>query len=979
MSRFPRPFLVLASAACLFPVVVCAQDNAPIETRPVQPVRGRFGAGWDFRNGSVDTSDVNLGLDNTFTAEAWFRATDLSQEHVIASQGISLSGDHWELVSERDTGFLLARISNLESPEIRSTHRVVDDQWHYVAVVRSGGAVRLFVDDELVASVEGAVIDPPVNAGEFALGMRSDEKKQTYFLIDEVRISRTARDIVARPELPFIHDDATVQLWNFEASPDEYLARWTPGGETNQRNLPYPHRIAEFEYEGEEDWIDGRWQQTQFGPFLSHSFLIDGKQMGAKLIAVFLPNRSIAVFDSRDCSVTALFSDAEVKINPSRFGLMLKPSIEGELQAYVSPRKSWLSQDPDLNEWMPSDSKNAWDYRGLRLHGNRVLFEYRIAGAMVQEFNDALPSDRRTVYLRRIRLDRVSRPLMLTLAESLPGQITVDPDGRRAVLQTESESYEWTLTTTSSAGGLVARATDLAVQFDPSDEAQDYSIVFERRPKASEIQVPDTERSDWLEQTPSIDQLSIAGTGRWGQPLVTQGVVAENGHAAYVLDEISVPFENPFKALFFISGIDFFPNGDAAVCTAHGDVWIVKGIDATLRDVRWQRFATGLYQPLGIKINEQQVVVLGRDQLTKLVDENDDGEADWYASVCHDLSTQGQDHAYAMRLESDEQGNLYFLKSSEGPPHGCSLLKLAKGNETLEVVAGGFRHPYGLGVSPRGEITVADNEGNYVPSSKIDLIEPGGFYGYYEFPDAGGEIRRPNAPLCYIPKVMDNSCGGQTWVTSRHWGNYHVGEMLHLSWGRCTLHAVLRQRVGDIWQAATVRFPEIVFRSGSGTARFHPFDGQLYVVGLDGWQTGAVQDGCMTRVRFTGNPVLMPSEFAVHTNGIRIQFSEPLSSAEALAADDFEVSHWNYLWSADYGSFHYRPSDPDSIGHDSLPVASVIRLDDQTLFLKLNEVQLVDQLQVVCRVTATSGREQAFEIFGTVKAVAPALDVQAWR
>jgi len=42
------------------------------------------------------------------------------------------------------------------------------------------------------------------------------------------------------------------------------------------------------------------------------------------------------------------------------------------------------------------------------------------------------------------------------------------------------------------------------------------------------------------------------------------------------------PYESPWKALMFIAGLDFFSNGDAAVCTIHGDVWRVSGIDEKL-------------------------------------------------------------------------------------------------------------------------------------------------------------------------------------------------------------------------------------------------------------------------------------------------------------------------------------------------------------------------------------------------------------
>ena len=46
-------------------------------------------------------------------------------------------------------------------------------------------------------------------------------------------------------------------------------------------------------------------------------------------------------------------------------------------------------------------------------------------------------------------------------------------------------------------------------------------------------------------------------------------------------------------ALMFLTAIDFMPNGDTAVCTAHGDVWLVSGIDQNLDKLRWKASRPG--------------------------------------------------------------------------------------------------------------------------------------------------------------------------------------------------------------------------------------------------------------------------------------------------------------------------------------------------------------------------------------------------
>jgi hypothetical protein len=505
----------------------------------------------------------------------------------------------------------------------------------------------------------------------------------------------------------------------------------------------------------------------------------------------------------------------------------------------------------------------------------------------------------------------------------------------------------------------------------PSSARISYSTAANQPPKA-------TLASNQSSDLPRLATLRQPGARRWGKPLLTTGTLAkETGDSPYVVDRINPPRDNLFHALFFLAGLDFFANGDAAVCTAHGDVWIVRGLDESLEHVTWQRFATGLYQPLGLEVVDDRVIVLGRDQLTRLHDSNDDGEADFYESFNHDLIDNGAPHAYAMRLERTPDGSFVFLKAGEGP-HSSALLRLSPDGQQLDVVAHGFRHPFGMGAGPRGEITVADSEGNWVPSSKIDLIQPGGFYGYCGAAKSQGDNPPPLRPLCYLPKVADNSCGGQFWHTSASWGPYHRDGMFHFSWGRCTLHAVLTQQVGDEWQAATVEIPDVILQSGPAEAEFHPRDGQLYVVGLDGWQTGAQTDGSLERIRYTGKPVHLPSRFAAHSDGLVIEFDEPLDPGSLRASDAIRVEQWNYRWSSTYGSYHYSQSDPNQIGHDALVVQNASLAEGgKKLFLAITGLRPVDQIQVTLNLRTIAGAVLKCNLYGTINAVAPPFEATA--
>ncbi len=237
-----------------------------------------------------------------------------------------------------------------------------------------------------------------------------------------------------------------------------------------------------------------------------------------------------------------------------------------------------------------------------------------------------------------------------------------------------------------------------------------------------------------------------------------------NESGPYAVDTLTAPDDNPWKSYLRFSGLDFFANGDAAICSISGDVWIVSGIDDKLDKLTWRRFATGLFQPLGLKIVDDVVYVIGRDQITRLHDLNGDGEADFYENFNNGCKVTTGGHEYCTCLETDPQGNFYYTKCGNPTEHGGSMLKVSKDGSKIEVYASGLRNPNGMAISPEGIISTSDNEGEWVPASRIDFVKPGQFLGFV--PMAHGPTpNHPGFPI-WIPHSIDNSSGGQVWVTS---------------------------------------------------------------------------------------------------------------------------------------------------------------------------------------------------------------------
>lgn len=462
-----------------------------------------------------------------------------------------------------------------------------------------------------------------------------------------------------------------------------------------------------------------------------------------------------------------------------------------------------------------------------------------------------------------------------------------------------------------------------------------------------------------------LQELTKGGPAQWPQWVETKGTLGKQ--QPFATDTIEIPFKNPYGTLFFVTAHDFFADGtSAAIATMTGEVWLVKGIDEKLEKVRWKRFATGLHQPLGMKIIDGKIHVLGRDQITRLHDLNDDDEADFYECVTNAMQTSPGGHDFIVGLETDAQSRYYFASGNQGV---CRIdlkqsASLSFGGARLQSLGTGFRNPNGLGISPDGKfITTSVQEGDWTPATSICQIDvekleataptptaaamqQGMFYDAPHFGAGGPKNGQPPEPvLLYLPRGEDNSASSQAFITGEKWDSLKGdGNFVHLSSGGGSAWLVMRQNVKGRWQGAAVKISGN-FDSGPQCARFNANDGHLYVNGMQGWGSYTPKDGSFQRVRFTGGvnkPV--PVGFEARDNGVLLRFNQPVKEADA---SKFFAQCWNYRYSAAYGSPEYSLKYADTPGHDPLEVRSVQKLDGgKTLFLEIPQIIPASQVHL---------------------------------
>ena len=380
----------------------------------------------------------------------------------------------------------------------------------------------------------------------------------------------------------------------------------------------------------------------------------------------------------------------------------------------------------------------------------------------------------------------------------------------------------------------------------------------------------------------------------------------------FEIDRVSWPEENPWNSWMRFGDFDFLSNGkSAAISTWSGDVWRVDGLDEDLASLKWQRIATGLSQPLGLLTREkaegEQILVLGRDQLTELIDLNGDGETDVYRGFNVDAMNSPHFHEPAVGLQEGPQGKIYYLKAARHakfpvhPQHG-SLIEVDSDGQESRIIATGFRAPNGIGLDSSEVFWGSDQEGHWMPANRINRITRDSFHGNQW---SGSMMTALSArddydrPLLWVHPTVDRSPSAQLRVPLGAWGELS-GKLLGLSYGTGEVYLILEETVGEVHQGALVPLP-IEIPTGAMRGRFHT-DGSLYLCGLFGWSSDKTDEGGFYRVRKTATSLAMPLRVQAKDSGLVIDFSEAITTANEDLAEAFQLEGWNYRYSSNYGS-----------------------------------------------------------------------------
>jgi glucose/arabinose dehydrogenase len=410
------------------------------------------------------------------------------------------------------------------------------------------------------------------------------------------------------------------------------------------------------------------------------------------------------------------------------------------------------------------------------------------------------------------------------------------------------------------------------------------------------------------------------------------------GDDSFAIEHFPVPKE--IKLL--VGGIDFLPNGDLAVCTYAGDVWIVEGATGGPTKAGWRRFARGLNEPGGLRVIDGQIHVQQKCELTRVLDTDADGEADLFECVSDGWGYAGNYHSYATGPALDAAGNLYVMITGHRAIYDVPFMgwcvRISRESQTLERNAGalsparstagaglvaegfcsGLRVPNGFGEF-NGDIFMTDNQGHWIPANKLNHLQVGKFYGHPSALPAARDLFNGNPnftpPAVWFPYAWVRSASGIAPITDERLGPFK-GQMLVGEFQNASVMRVALEKVNGQWQGAVFPFVK-GFASGVNRIVFGP-DGKLYAGGLrmGHWTSIAPQPHSLDRVSFTGKMPFEIRDAHAQPDGFTLTFTQAVDAATAGDLENWDATQYTYAYDG-------RHNAPEKDRDEKIPGPSV--------------------------------------------------------
>jgi len=415
-----------------------------------------------------------------------------------------------------------------------------------------------------------------------------------------------------------------------------------------------------------------------------------------------------------------------------------------------------------------------------------------------------------------------------------------------------------------------------------------------------------------------------------------------------------------------VGGMDFLSDGRMVISTwdAEGGVYILENVQSgDPEQIRVKQIAKGLAEPLGLKVVDDEIYVLQKQELTRLIDHDGDEIIDEYRTLSNAWQVSANFHEFAFGLAYKE-GWFYGALAIAILPGGASanpqisdrgkIFRVNRESGAFELVAEGLRTPNGVGIGKDGEVFVADNQGDWLPASKIMHVTEGAFFGSRAVDSARVAQREVKLPVVWLPQ---NEIGNSPSTPSYLQDGRYAGQMIHGEVTHGGIKRVFVEEVEGAYQGAVFRFIQGL-ESGVNRLTWGP-DGALYIGGVGStgnWQhTGKLWYG-LQRLKYNEQPAFEMLAVRARSNGLEIEFTEPLEEGLGWDTEAYDVQQWRYEPTAAYGG--------PKLDLEQLPVLSASVSEDRRKVL-LELANMKENRVIYVRLPVTWTSSERLELWST--------------
>jgi len=389
-----------------------------------------------------------------------------------------------------------------------------------------------------------------------------------------------------------------------------------------------------------------------------------------------------------------------------------------------------------------------------------------------------------------------------------------------------------------------------------------------------------------------------------------------------------------------VGGMDFLDErGDKLLVSTwdpDGSVFLLEGVqNGDPEKIKVTRIAKGLAEPLGLKVVDGEIYVLQKQELTQLIDHDGDMLIDEYKTISNDWKVSANFHEFAFGLAYQDD-HFYFTLATAILPGGASAnpqipdrgkaAKVSRKTGELSFIAHGLRTPNGIGEGVDEQLFIADNQGDWLPVSKILHVQQGAWYGSRSVDFEGTADLTETQPVVWLPQdEIGNSPSQPAYLNV---GPYK-GQMIHGEVTHGGIKRVFTEKIGGQYQGCLFRFSQGL-EAGVNRLIWGP-DGALYIGGVGNpgnWSHQGRQWFGLQRMSYNQKSTFEMLAVRAKSNGIEIEFTEPISAEMAKKANSWMIRQWYYLPTANYGG---PKLDDRELGIGSIELSE----DRKRVFLEL--------------------------------------------